>query len=310
MSDWLARLRSGDRATLGRVITAVENETGEAKGVMKAIYPHLGQALVVGFTGPPGAGKSTLINAYIGELRRRDLSVGVVAVDPSSPMTGGAILGDRIRMGEHANDGQVFVRSLASRGHLGGLSRTAAHVIDVMDASGRDVVIVETVGAGQSEVEVAGIAGTKVVVAAPGLGDDIQAIKAGILEIADVFVVNKGDLPLAERTVAQLNEMLRLVPLSDWRVPVLRTVATNGEGVSEMADAILAHHKQAGQQRPAPEARALALIAGAAAEQAKRKIAGLSKEAVADLCRGLLQGEVDIETAAGQALILAARGQG
>jgi LAO/AO transport system kinase len=306
MSDWLSRLRAGDRPTLGRVITAVENETIEAKQVMKAIYPHLGKALVVGFTGPPGAGKSTLINAYIGELRARGQTVGVVAVDPSSPMTGGAILGDRIRMGEHANDGGVFVRSLASRGHLGGLSRTAAHVIDVMDASGRDVVIVETVGAGQSEVEVAGIAGTKVVVAAPGLGDDIQAIKAGILEIADVFVVNKGDLPLAERTAAQLSEMLRLVALSDWRVPVLRTVATNKEGIAEMADAIAAHNELAGKRRPAPEARALSLIASAAAERAKKRIAALKESESSGLCRAVLLGEMDIEAAAEKALSLIA----
>lgn len=308
MSDWLTRLRSGDRATLGRVITAVENETAESKTVMKAIYPHLGHALVVGFTGPPGAGKSTLINAYIGELRRRGKSVGVVAVDPSSPMTGGAILGDRIRMGEHASDGQVFVRSLASRGHLGGLSRTAAQVIDVMDAAARDVVIVETVGAGQSEVEVAGIAGTKVVVAAPGLGDDIQAIKAGILEIADVFVVNKGDLPLADRTVGQLNDMLRLVALSDWRVPVLKTVALSGEGIGELADAIEAHNGMAGKKRPAPEARALALIASAAAERAKREILALDKDKAGPLCQRVLLGDMAIEEGAKQALRLAAGG--
>jgi LAO/AO transport system kinase len=298
MSDWLRRLVSGDRATLARAITAVENETADARQVMREIHPHLGKALVVGFTGPPGAGKSTLINAYIEELRKRFKTVGVVAVDPSSPLSGGAILGDRIRMGAHAGDQGVFVRSLASRGHLGGLSRTAAHVVDVMDAAGRDVVILETVGAGQSEVEVSQIAQTKVVVAAPGLGDDIQAIKAGILEIADVFVVNKADLPLAERTAAQLNDMLRLAHTSGWIVPVLRTIATKGDGVAEMADKIEAHGAHAGAKRPAPHQRALKLIADAAAARIKKRIFAETDINVADLCDGVLTGALDLEDAA------------
>jgi LAO/AO transport system kinase len=298
MSAWLARLVSGDRATLARAITAVENETSDARTVMREIHPHLGKALVVGFTGPPGAGKSTLINAYIEALRRRGKTVGVVAVDPSSPLSGGAILGDRIRMGAHAGDQGVFVRSLASRGHLGGLSRTAAHVVDVMDAAGRDVVILETVGAGQSEVEVSQIAQTKVVVAAPGLGDDIQAIKAGILEIADIFVVNKADLPLADRTAAQLADMLRLAHASGWLVPVLRTVATKGEGVDELAGKIEAHAAHAGAMRPAPHQRALKLIADAAAARIKKQIAGETEADVADLCDGVLTGALDLEEAA------------
>jgi LAO/AO transport system kinase len=188
--DWIEHLLAGDRAALARAITAVENETAEAPLVLKAIRPALGRASVVGFTGAPGAGKSTLVSAYVAELRRRNLGVGVVAVDPSSPITGGALLGDRIRMTAHATDPGVFIRSLASRGHLGGLSRTASRVIDVMDAAGKDVVLVETVGAGQSEVEIADVADVRVVVLAPGLGDEIQAIKAGILEIADILVVN------------------------------------------------------------------------------------------------------------------------
>jgi LAO/AO transport system kinase len=171
----------------------VENDAPEARGVLRAARALTGHALVVGVTGAPGAGKSTLVGAYVAELRRRDLSVGVLAVDPSSPLTGGALLGDRIRMLTHAGDPGVFVRSLASRGHLGGLARSAGAVVDVMDAAGRDVVVVETVGVGQSEIEVTDLADIRVVVWAPGAGDDVQAAKAGILEIADVLVVNKAD---------------------------------------------------------------------------------------------------------------------
>jgi LAO/AO transport system kinase len=174
--DMVARLRAGERVALARAITAVENETAGAAGILRAIQPHLGHARVHGFTGPPGAGKSTLVDAYITELRKRGLSVGVIAVDPSSPISGGAILGDRVRMTSHGLDPEVFVRSIAARGHLGGLSATTAFVVDVMDAAGKDVIVIETVGAGQSEVEVAQVADTKVVVCAPGAGDDVQAI--------------------------------------------------------------------------------------------------------------------------------------
>ncbi|MCH6588758.1 MAG: methylmalonyl Co-A mutase-associated GTPase MeaB, partial [Proteobacteria bacterium] len=206
--DIIARLRSGEPLALARAITAVENETGDAAEILRAIQPHLGGARVHGFTGPPGVGKSTLVDAYITELRKRDLSVGVIAVDPSSPVSGGAILGDRVRMTSHGLDPEVFVRSIAARGHLGGLSATTAFVVDVMDAAGKDVIVIETVGTGQSEVEVAQIADTKVVICAPGAGDDVQAIKAGILEIGDLLVVNKADLPAAEVTAAYLRGML------------------------------------------------------------------------------------------------------
>lgn len=300
---FIDRLRDGHRPTLARAITAVENETGEASAVLKAIYPHLGHAHVVGFTGPPGAGKSTLINAYIAELRRRSSSVGVVAVDPSSPITGGAVLGDRIRMGQHAGDRGVFVRSLAARGHLGGLSRTASRVVDLMDASGRDVVIVETVGAGQSEVEIAEVAETKVVVAAPGFGDDVQAIKAGILEIADVFVVNKTDLPLADATARQLTEMLRTRDGSGWRVPVLRTVATSAQGVAALADAILAHRAASGQaDARGPRRRVRRLLAMLAAERLRRLIDGAEDPRLDALCEAVLQGALPFDAAAEEAM--------
>ncbi len=242
---WLDQLLAGDRLALARAITAVESEGGAAAPVLRALYPHLGRARVVGVTGAPGAGKSTLVNAYIAELRRRGQTVGVVAVDPSSPLSGGAILGDRIRMTAHSGDPGVFVRSLAARGHLGGLSRAASRVIDVMDAAGRDVVVVETVGAGQSEVEVAEIAETKIVVAAPGLGDEVQALKAGILEIADILVVNKADMPSARSTAAQLEAALALMEARTWRRPVLLTMALRGEGIAALADAVERHGAQA-----------------------------------------------------------------
>jgi LAO/AO transport system kinase len=304
-----AALLRGEARALSRAITAVENATEEARAVLTAIQPHLGRAVVVGVTGPPGAGKSTLINAVIGELRRRGKTVGVVAVDPSSPLTGGAILGDRIRMADHVADPGVFVRSLASRGHLGGLSRTAARVIDVMDAAGRDVVLVETVGAGQSEVEVAEVAGTKVVVCAPGLGDDVQAIKAGILEIADILVVNKGDLPLADRTVRQLRDMLHLRQPDAPEVPVLTTVATAGEGLAALVDAMFdsdAHHRRRGGADE-PLRRTRRVLAETVARVAHDLVRDGAGPALDALCERIQRGEIDPETAAEQML---ARGLG
>lgn len=249
-SDWAARIAGRDRRAIARAISAVENQTAEAAVIRAALAGRLGHAHVVGVTGAPGAGKSTLVNALIRALLARGEQVAVVAVDPSSPISGGALLGDRIRMTEHQTDERVFIRSLAARGHLGGLSRTARQVIDVLDAAHFDTVIVETVGAGQSEVEIAAVAHTKVLVCTPGMGDDVQAIKAGVLEIADIFVVNKAELPHAERAERDLLAMLALrKPASGataWQAPVLRCVATTGEGIVPLLDAIERHARDIG----------------------------------------------------------------
>jgi LAO/AO transport system ATPase/phenylacetic acid degradation protein PaaD len=237
--DRVAAIRRGDRATLARAISEAELGRPQARALADALAPHLGRAHVVGITGPPGAGKSTLIDALLREYARRGKRVAVAAVDPSSTVTGGAVLGDRVRMGETGAAEAVFIRSLASRGQLGGLSVATRRVVDLFDAATFDIVIVETVGAGQSDVDVARLADTTVVVCPPGLGDDVQAIKAGILEIADVLVVSKGDVPLAERTERELRDMLHLRARSAGRkVPVLRTVGTSGEGVAKLVDVL------------------------------------------------------------------------
>lgn len=300
----LAAILAGERRALARAMSAVENETPAGKALLHALQPHLGRARVLGITGPPGAGKSTLVSALIGAWLARGAKVGVVAVDPSSPFSGGAILGDRIRMGEHQAHEHVFIRSLASRGHGGGLSRTAARVIDLLDAAGYDQIIVETVGAGQSEVEVAEVADTRVVVCPPGLGDEVQALKAGILEIADILVVNKADLPLVERTERELLGMLSLHRYETWTPQVLRTVATSGEGVSELADLIERHAQACAGQRRAHGGRVRRLIAASAADWVKRRIENLDSPAFEQLCAAVQSGELDYAAADRQALQL------
>jgi LAO/AO transport system kinase len=238
------RLLAGDRRALARIVSLIENGAPEARDMLGDLHLHGGHAHVMGFTGAPGAGKSTLVAQLVRELRRRDRRVGVVAVDPTSPFSGGAILGDRIRMQELAGDPNVFIRSMASRGSLGGLAGSTRDVVRVLDAAGFDAIVLETVGAGQAEVEVVRAAQSVVVVAVPGMGDDIQAIKAGILEIADIFVVNKADRPGADQTAAELRMLLSLDERRrerTWTPPILKTVATSGEGIPNLADALAEH---------------------------------------------------------------------
>lgn len=242
--ELLARAAAGEVAALSQLITALESRTDAGLSIRSEIHAAGGRAHIVGVTGAPGTGKSTLVAALSSELRHRNLTVGIVAVDPSSSLSGGAILGDRIRMQEHVLDTGIYVRSMSSRGWLGGVSRATVDAVAVLDAAGWDIVIVETVGVGQADVEIIGIAHTTVVVSVPGLGDDIQAIKAGLLEVADLHVVNKHDLPGADKTIAELLGMLTLAdspPAGGWQVPVLGTAALAGRGVPELADAVTGH---------------------------------------------------------------------
>ena len=232
---------------LARAISVVEDGRPEAPALLAALFPHAGRSLVVGVTGPPGSGKSTLVDRLIALLRREGKTVGIVAVDPTSPFSGGAILGDRIRMRERFLDEGIFIRSMASRGHAGGLARATARVVNVLDALGTDVVLVETVGVGQEEVDVIRVADTVCLVTVPGLGDDIQAIKAGILEIADVLVVNKADRPGADETARDLAQMLSLAKDRPWKTPILRTSAQSGEGLPQLIEAIDKHRAWARQ---------------------------------------------------------------
>jgi len=262
-ADLSSSARAGDRRSLARLLTAVENRSTVAEHAMRLLYPLAGAGHLVGITGPPGAGKSTLVAALIAELRQRNRTVAVVAVDPSSPITGGALLGDRVRMQAYSGDDGVFIRSMASRGHAGGLAATSTAAATVLDAAGFDVVLLETVGTGQSEVEVAAAADTTVVLEAPEMGDEVQAIKAGLLEVADIVVVNKGDRPGAQRTASQLRAMLNPTIGRDGQDPprpapkrpeVLITTAVNGEGITELL-AALDHHRAAASDGTTTEAR-------------------------------------------------------
>jgi LAO/AO transport system kinase len=238
-STLISEARSGDTRALARAISAVENHLPGWIDLLKELFPHTGKALTIGITGSPGAGKSTLVDQLAKEFRKEDHSVGIVAVDPTSPYTGGAILGDRIRMQSHFADPGIYIRSMATRGSLGGLARATADVSLVLDAAGRDVIMIETVGVGQDEVDIVRVADVTVVILVPGMGDDVQSIKAGIMEIADIFVINKSDHDGAERVEKEIRALQSLAQRQDkWTPPIVKAVATQGAGVAELLGAI------------------------------------------------------------------------
>jgi LAO/AO transport system kinase len=297
----------GEVRAIARAITIVENEGPEAPALLARLFPHAGRALVLGLTGPPGAGKSTLVDRLTTHLRRQGKSVGIVAVDPTSPYSGGAILGDRIRMQGHALDAGVFIRSMATRGHLGGLAAATSHVLTVLAAAGKDVLLVETVGVGQDEVDVVGLADVSLVVLVPGLGDEVQALKAGIMEVADIFVVNKADREGVDRVVAEIQSMLALGTHNGLRPAIVKTVATSDEGIAAVWQAVLAFQAEAeaagvaGQKRRAHVTRQLEEALRARLLRRLRERV-LTPEARARLVERLLARELDPLSAADQAL--------
>jgi LAO/AO transport system kinase len=306
--------RAGDRRALARLLTAVENHTAVAEAALRRLYPLAGAAHLVGITGPPGAGKSTLVAALIAELRRAARTVAVVAVDPSSPITGGALLGDRVRMQAYASDDGVFIRSMAARGHAGGLAATSTAAAAVLDAAGFDIVLLETVGTGQSEVEVAAAADTTVVLEAPEMGDEVQAIKAGLLEVADIVVVNKGDRPGAQRTAAQLRAML--VPSvgrgdagpsrpAPKRPEVLVTTAISGEGIPELVAVLDRRRSSDAAPHAARLARAAAQVDAVLGQRIRDRLASdLDPSAVAAVHEAVAAHALDPYEAADRLLAL------
>lgn len=309
----VGELLDGNRRALARVISLVENDAPEKERILAQLFPHTGRAHYVGFTGAPGAGKSSLVDKFTSHVRKLGLTVGIVAIDPSSPFTGGALLGDRIRMQEHALDEGVFIRSMGTRGSLGGLARSTKQVMKVLDAFGKDLVLVETVGVGQSELDVARAADTTVVILTPASGDAIQTLKAGIMEIADIFVVNKNDLPGAQEMVRDINAMLDLAPKRDWRPPVVATNALAGEGIDELYSAVEKHWqflKQDGRGEQLRQERLQQeVLETAVGELREQLFRGLAVEPeLQDLLNRVGQREIDPYTAAKEVLVHAGLG--
>src|SRR5437899_9057973 len=297
--DLLKRFRSGDVRALARAISLIERRDESVRELEQALRPDAKTPGVAGFTGAPGTGKSTLVDAVVSLLRKKQSSVAVLATDPNSPFSGGAILGDRIRMQRHALDPKVFIRSMGARGHLGGLSLASREAIRLLGAFGFDEVILETVGVGQSELEVAAVADTTVVVLTPNLGDSVQMIKAGILEIADIFVVNKADLDGHTRVMAELRAMLSLAPKAEWKPPILAAVASRQEGVGQLWEAVLAHRRhleKSGQAQALSEQRLRDETGEVAAELARRR-ARQALEDDPELARRLLADRTPYRTA-------------
>ena len=302
VADLIAGAQAGEQRDIARLISRIEDGSADAREAMQALAGFVGRAQVIGITGAPGVGKSTTTSALVSAFRARGNRVAVLAVDPSSPFSGGALLGDRIRMQQHATDEGVFIRSMASRGHLGGLAATTPQVIRVLDAAGFDAVLIETVGVGQSEVEVAATADTSVVLIAPGMGDSIQAAKAGILEIGDIFVVNKADREGAETTVRELRHMIALGHHEGWRPPVLKTVASRGDGIDSLLAAIDEHHIWligSGQDRARKLRRIKDEICALVIGETKSRLAIRAAE-IDSLSEAVLDGAMDAYAAAEQ----------
>ncbi len=300
----LAAARAGDPRAIARLVSLVENASPQLREVMRVVAPLAGRSQVIGLTGAPGVGKSTLTAALVRRYRDKGLRVGVLAVDPTSPFSGGALLGDRVRMQDHAVDDQVFIRSMASRGHLGGLAWATPQALRILDAAGFDVVLVETVGVGQAEVEIAGLADCAIVVLAPGLGDSVQAAKAGILEIADIFAVNKSDRPGAQEVVRDLRTMLAMARYDPdgWKPPIVPTAAASGEGIGDLAAAIDSHAsflERSGELDRRRRARAREEISAIAVSELRRRVGGLPGESrLDDLAGRVVAGELDPYAAA------------
>jgi LAO/AO transport system kinase len=302
---YLDGILSGNTRMIARAISEVENATPVGMALLPQLRAHPGRSSVIGITGSPGAGKSTLVGALVGEFLGRGLRVGVIAIDPTSPISGGAILGDRVRMERHTGTKGVFIRSLASRGHSGGLARAAVRVVDILDAAGFDRIIIETVGTGQGDVEAAEVAGTLVVVCPPGLGDEIQAIKAGILEVADIYAITKADLPMAQRAESDIRSMIAMRKAAAWEPPVVAVAAPHGRGIGELVDAIERHLQwNISHKRVAARERMRKLIARDAAELVRRRLAVMETEAIGAVCDAVLRGELGEGEAAEQALAL------
>lgn len=303
--DLVQRLLDGDRRAAARLITLIENEADGVELHLQRIYPYTGQAHVIGVTGPPGGGKSTLVKELAREFRAQGKTVGIIAVDPTSPFTGGAILGDRIRMQDLSNDQGVFIRSMASRGMLGGLARATADAIKVLDAFGCQIIMVETVGAGQGEVDIARTAHSTVVVEVPGMGDEIQAIKAGILEIADIFAVNKADRDGADRVALELEAMLSMnsAPRT-WIPPIVKTIATSGQGIAELADALkrhLEHLKVSGELKQRLRDNTLRELVDALKEEFVGELWNqLGDQGISNIAQSILDKRIDPRSAAKQ----------
>lgn len=305
IASLVQRMLAGDKGAASRLMTIVENRRAGYSEAERLVAPHTGRAYLIGITGPPGAGKSTLTNALIKHYRAQGKTVGVIAVDPTSAISGGALLGDRIRMLEFYQDPGVFVRSMASRGQLGGLSAATADVVRVMDAHGRDIVIIETVGVGQGEVAIAGLADTTLLLEVPGLGDDVQALKAGVLEVADILIVNKADREGADRLAGQIKTALRLLPAEHgvWVPPIVKTVAVENQGIEELASTIEKHRsylERTGRLQAARRERLMAEVVERARELLVARLTSSlrSNGAVDAMLDSLMSGDLDPASAA------------